>query len=81
MSECETSETVIDVRQIPPRMRHTLVLTTFGQLGPGGAFRIVNDHDPRPLLYQFCNLHPGEFDWTYEQSGPDVWQVRIGRAG
>ena len=79
MCACTVSENAIDVRQILPRMRHPLIFTTFGQLQPGEAFLLVNDHDPRPLLYQFTVRHPGEFGWDYEEEGPDVWRVRISR--
>jgi len=23
--------------------------------------------------------HPGQFSWTYVESGPEVWRVEIGR--
>jgi uncharacterized protein (DUF2249 family) len=40
---------------------------------------LVNDHDPKPLRYQFEAEHAGEFTWEYLESGPEVWRVRIGR--
>jgi uncharacterized protein (DUF2249 family) len=40
---------------------------------------IVNDHDPRPLKYQFAAERPDLFDWTYVAEGPEVWRVRIDR--
>lgn len=80
MCNCNASETVIDVRQITPRMRHPLIFGTFDQLGPGEAFLLVNDHDPRPLLYRFGAERPGKFGWDYQEQGPDVWRVRISRA-
>lgn len=76
---CNSTETVIDVRQIAPRLRHPMIFSTFQSLNPGEHFRIVNDHDPRPLFYQFSAEYPGTFEWTYEQSGPEVWQVKIDR--
>lgn len=79
-SNCQSvTETTLDVRQIAPRIRHALIFDIFGRLGPGEGFVLVNDHDPRPLFYQFDAEYPGLFDWTYEQQGPDVWQVRISR--
>jgi uncharacterized protein (DUF2249 family) len=80
MCNCNVSETVIDVRQIMPRMRHPLIFNTFDQLGLGEAFLLVNDHDPRPLLYQFNAERPGEFGWDYQEQGPDLWRIRISRA-
>ncbi|QRM27661.1 DUF2249 domain-containing protein [Microvirga sp. VF16] len=79
MCTCNISETVIDVRQITPRMRHPLIFSTFDQLQPGESFLLVNDHDPRPLLYQFGVHYPGKFDWDYIVNGPELWQVRISR--
>ena len=79
MCTCNTSETTLDVRQIMPRMRHPLIFSTFEQLQPGESFLIVNDHDPRPLLYHFGINYPGKFDWDYVARGPKVWKVRISR--
>lgn len=76
---CDSTETIIDVRRIAPRLRHSMIFSAFQSLNPGEHFRIVNDHDPRPLLYQFSAEYPGAFDWTYEQSGPQLWQVKIDR--
>ncbi|MDE3070179.1 MAG: DUF2249 domain-containing protein [Acidobacteriota bacterium] len=71
----------LDVRSEPPARRHTLIFETYGRLGAGEGFVLVNDHDPKPLRYQFEAEHAGEFDWTYHEQGPEVWRVRIGRAG
>jgi uncharacterized protein (DUF2249 family) len=78
-SDCQSTETTIDVRIIAPRLRHPLIFSTFENLSGGESFLLVNDHDPKPLYYQFNAEYPGIFDWVYEQSGPDVWQVRIAR--
>lgn len=79
-NDCNSAtETVIDVRQIVPRMRHPLIFDTFARLEAGEGFLLVNDHDPKPLFYQFSAEHPGGFDWSYQEQGPDVWQVRISR--
>jgi uncharacterized protein (DUF2249 family) len=72
-------ERVIDVRSIPPRERHPLIFDTFAALGPGEAFTLVNDHDPKPLFYQFGAEHTGEFTWIYLQQGPELWQVQISK--
>jgi uncharacterized protein (DUF2249 family) len=42
---------------------------------------LVNDHDPRPLRYQFEAQYAGEYTWEYLEAGPAVWRVRIGRVG
>lgn len=69
--------TVIDVREIVPRERHPLIFRTFDMLEPGTAFLLVNDHDPKPLYYQFSIEREDQFDWEYLEQGPEVWQVRI----
>jgi uncharacterized protein (DUF2249 family) len=60
-------------------MRHTLIFSTFDQLDEGESFLLVNDHDPRPLLYQFGIRYPSMFGWDYVAQGPDLWKVRISR--
>jgi uncharacterized protein (DUF2249 family) len=76
-----TTTTTIDVRTIAPRERHPLIFRTFAALGPGASFQLVNDHDPKPLYYQFQAELPGEFTWDYLEQGPEVWRVRIGKPG
>ncbi len=72
-------EIVFDVRRILPRQRHPLIFDTFARLVPGQAFLLVNDHDPKPLYYQFRAEEDGTFEWTYREQVPEVWQVRIAR--
>ena len=69
----------IDVRTIVPRERHPLIFGTFARLAAGDSFLLVNDHDPKPLYYQFKAEMDGTFEWDYLESGPEVWKVRIGR--
>lgn len=71
----------LDVRTIPPRQRHPLIFETFDALAPGEAIELVNDHDPKPLYYQFQAERPGQLDWQYLEQGPETWRVRITRAG
>jgi uncharacterized protein (DUF2249 family)/iron-sulfur cluster repair protein YtfE (RIC family) len=69
----------LDVRDVIPRERHALIFNTFADLRPGDAFILINDHDPRPLYYQFQAEHTGQFKWDYLEQGPKVWRVRVGR--
>ncbi len=74
-----TSDRVLDVRHLPPPQRHPLIFQTFEALRPGEGFHLVNDHDPKPLYYQFAAERPGQFTWEYLEQGPEVWRVRIGK--
>ena len=69
----------LDVRAIPPMNRHTRIFETFEALPKGAAFELVNDHDPKPLYYQFAAELPDLFTWEYIERGPIVWRVRIGK--
>lgn len=74
-----TDELVLDVRNDPPARRHTMIFEAFDALDVGTAFVLVNDHDPKPLYYQFAAEQGGTFSWDYIEQGPQVWRVRIGR--
>lgn len=67
----------VDVRPVAPRDRHPLIFSTFNGLSNGQAFELVNDHDPKPLHYQFQAELPGQFAWDYLEAGPEVWRVRV----
>ena len=53
--------TRLDVRDLEPAQRHPVILDTFADLAPGESLILVNDHDPRPLYYQFV-AEVDEFD-------------------
>lgn len=74
-----TTNHVIDVREIAPAQRHPLIFNTFEALQPGESFLLVNDHDPKPLYYQFKYERAGKFTWEYLEEGPLDWRVRIGK--
>ncbi|MHB1435895.1 MAG: DUF2249 domain-containing protein [Thermoplasmata archaeon] len=72
-------DTVLDVRSTPPSQRHPKIFGAYERLAPGGSFVLVNDHDPKPLYYQFQAEHTGQFVWEYLETGPETWRVRIGK--
>jgi uncharacterized protein (DUF2249 family) len=71
--------TTLDIRQIPPPQKHPTVFQTFALLTVGQSFILINDHDPKPLYYQFMHEQEGQFTWEYLEQGPQVWRVQIGR--
>lgn len=72
-------EPALDVRDLPPAQRHESIFAAYQALAPGSGFVLINDHDPRPLRYQFEAEHAGQFTWESLETGPEAWRVRIGR--
>jgi regulator of cell morphogenesis and NO signaling len=70
---------ILDVTVIEPRFKHPTIFDKFDSLLAGEAFIIHNDHDPKPLYYQLLAERGQVFIWDYLESGPEVWQVKIGR--
>ena len=70
---------ILDVRAMAPRARHPKIFDSFDRLKAGQTFVLVNDHDPKPLYYQFAAERPGAFTWRYLEEGPEVWRVEIGK--
>lgn len=79
MSQEQQALPVIDVRTIASRDRHSLIFQTFDNLPLSEAFILVNDHEPRPLYYQFLHERENQFTWTYLEEGPEVWRAQIGK--
>lgn len=73
------TDTQIEVQKIPQSERHRFIFETFETLPIGGAFVLVNNHDPRPLYYQFQERYYNAFDWDYLEQGPETWRVRVAK--
>lgn len=43
----------LDGREMIPRERHPRIVAMFDDLETDEAFELINDHDPKPLFYQF----------------------------
>jgi uncharacterized protein (DUF2249 family) len=71
------TETTIDVRGMVPRERHPRIFATFDSIAGGDAILLINDHDPKPLFYQFQAERPGQINWTPREQGPERWVIRI----
>ena len=69
----------LNVTDIVPRERHPLIFETFDGLNKGEYFVLINDHDPKPLYYQFLHERAGLFQWEYIEQGPDEWKVKISK--
>lgn len=69
----------IHAPDIIPKDRHPFIFRTFDGLKPGEKMQLTNDHDPRPLQYQFMMERQDQFTWEYLEEGPDQWKVVIGK--
>lgn len=80
-ADTEKSEDVVelDLRPLHPFERHDRIFALWDALKPGQTLRLTNDHNPKPLRYQFEAEHKGLFEWTSEQEGPKDWIFAIRR--
>ncbi len=69
----------LDLRELPPPERHGKIMELWNSLKEDEAFRIINDHEPKPLYYMFSAEYPGQFEWKYEKQGPDEWVFVISK--
>ncbi len=67
------------VPDYPPHEKHPIIFITFDSLQSGEVMQIINDHDPKPLYYQFMMEHTDQFTWEYLEAGPEQWKVAIAR--
>lgn len=67
------SDTLLDVRDVPPADRHPKIHDAFEDLVAGETLTIVNDHEPKPLFYEFA-AEVESFDaegYDVERRAPD----------
>ena len=67
----------LDLRPMPPFERHEKIFQAWDSLGSGDTLKITNDHDPKPLRYQFEVEYKDKYTWEYKQKGPKDWVVEI----
>ncbi|ASW43980.1 MULTISPECIES: DUF2249 domain-containing protein [Eubacteriales] len=67
----------VDARIYEPKDKHAVIFDTFNNLNNGEEMELLNDHDPKPLYYQFSAEYAGKFEWEYLEEGPEVWRVAI----
>ncbi len=69
----------IHAPEIEAKIRHRRIMETFDDLNSGEFMELTNDHDPKPLYYQFLMERENQFTWEYIEQGPDLWRVVIGK--
>lgn len=67
----------LDLRPMPPFERHEKIFQAWDSLVSGDTLKITNDHDPKPLHYQFEVEYKDKYTWEYKQKGPKDWVVEI----
>ncbi len=67
----------LDLRPLPPFERHEKIFQMWAALKSGETLRLINDHDPKPLHYQFEAEYKNQYEWEYEQEGPKDWIFKI----
>ena len=72
-----TSEQALDVRTLIPIKRHEKLHKLFSDLQAGDSFIFINDHDPKPLYYEFRSVYGDVIGWEYLQRDPDEWKVQV----
>lgn len=73
----DDSTPVLDVRLIPPAIRHGAVFGAFDAIAPAQSLVIIAPHAPRPLLNQLAAR--AEIEVEYLVEGPTEWHVQITR--
>jgi uncharacterized protein (DUF2249 family) len=69
----------LDVRTLIPIKRHEKLLSLFKKLPAGESFVFINDHDPKPLYYEFRSIYGDVVGWEYLQRDPEEWKVKVTR--
>lgn len=78
--ETDVEVPVLDVRDVPHRIRHATVFGALGAIPVGGAMDLIAPHDPKPLLAQIADRENGAIDVRYLEEGPKAWTLRLTRA-
>ncbi|AEJ41813.1 hypothetical protein TPY_3661 [Sulfobacillus acidophilus TPY] len=54
-------------------------MAVFDALPSGHSALLINDHDPKPLLYQLEAEQPGVFSVEYQERGPERFAILLTR--
>ncbi len=70
---------LLDVRGMRKPDKHPTIFAAYADLPVGGAFVLVNDHDPRHLHDEFEVDHAGSYAWEYLRREKRDWRIRISK--
>jgi uncharacterized protein (DUF2249 family) len=69
----------LDVRPLIPIKRHEKLKKLFKELPAEESFVFINDHDPKPLYYEFRSIFGNVVGWEYLGRDPKEWKVKVTR--
>jgi len=67
----------VDVRGLRKPDKHPTIFAAYAALPVGGAFVLVNDHDPQHLHEEFETEHAGSYRWVYLNREMRDWRIQI----
>ena len=70
---------VLDVRGMRKPDKHPTIFRTYADLPVGGAFILVNDHDPKHLRDEFEVEYGAGYGWEYLNRQMRDWRIRISK--
>lgn len=81
VAQKEKREHTVDVRGLPPPMRHEQILRMFDDLKPGETMLVVNDHEPVHLAEVLKHMRKNFDAGAYRpyQRGPFEWVGEVRR--
>lgn len=67
----------LDVRWLRKPEKHPAIFAAYAALPVGGAFVLINDHDPQHLRDEFEADHARSYRWEYLNREMRDWRIRI----
>lgn len=67
----------LDVRGMRKPDKHPSIFARYAELPTGGAFVLINDHDPKHLHEEFQADHAGSYRWEYLGREVRDWRIKI----
>jgi uncharacterized protein (DUF2249 family)/quercetin dioxygenase-like cupin family protein len=67
----------LDVRGTRKPDKHPTIFAAYADLPSGGAFVLINDHDPQHLREEFEADHAGSYSWEYLNREMRDWRIKI----
>jgi uncharacterized protein (DUF2249 family) len=78
-TETTSPAIVIHAPVLPPPVRHQTIFDVFEAIPVSHSALLINDHDPKPLIYQLKAEQPGTYDFEYVESGPTQFVIKVTR--